>query len=105
MTLRMEGGFFLKIANYYRGGTERLSGFIADTDAKTYKSFSLKGDQWRDGKMGVDDRMKKGFGFGADIEYYFPTKTDMECQRTKYELAGFTEDDTKVLDFGIGLAV
>ena len=65
----------MKIINYYRGGTDKLSGFVYDTDTKTYKEFSIKGGLW------TKDIMKNGnmysvskpaFKIPADIDKIRP---------------------------------
>ena len=100
------------ISNYYRGGTERLSGFIYDTEKKTYKEYSLKANEWsheyeREKDCGYGRKVTEylsgplpDFKDPADISYYFNTKSEMEIKLHEIQRLGFTEDTTMVLDFG-----
>ena len=94
----------MKIVNWYCGGTDRLTGYMFDTESKTYKQFCLKGETWAvSWKQGNNfySGPKDGFKDPGDLAYYFPTL--WECMRKLEELKklGFTEDNDIVLDFGI----
>lgn len=89
------------IMNYYRGGTDRVSGFLADTEDKTLKKFEFPSAKW----LNYDPKTrtcshKKNFKMPGDIEYHFPTKGDMELQEIRYANVGFTEDPSIHLNFG-----
>ena len=99
------------ITNYYRGCTERLSGFVCDTEKKTYKTFSLKADEWsheyevdkyRRGRM-VKEEVSgplPDYHNPSEISYYFNTKSEMEMKLSDYKYIGFVEDNSMILDFG-----
>ena len=94
----------MKIINYYRGSTDRLSGFVYDTDNNTYKEFTLAGNVWTEEiKKGnnIYSVSKKAFKLPADIDYFFPTKSDMSTKLTDIKNLGFTEDAGMILDFGV----
>ena len=92
----------MRIAEYYRGGTDRITGHIFDTEKKTYKRFILKEADWIDK---TTDRIKKGFKFEADIEYYRATLSEVENNLSRLISLGFTADNAEKLTFGIGLSV
>jgi len=91
------------ISNYYRGSTELVSGFIYDTEKRTYKTFQLKAKEWshtwRKGNY-IKSGPLKDFKNPADITYYFPSKSEMEMKLIDIQKLGFTEDNSIVLDFG-----
>lgn len=93
------------INNYYCGCTGKVTGFVVDTAKKTFKRYSFVGDEYRETKVTVDGRvheiLKPGYRDAGDIQYYFPTKGDMEHQLLTYMRLGFMEDDSAKLDFGI----
>ena len=97
------------INNYYRGATDKVSGFAYDTEAKTYKEFSIQGKDWTREAVGVDEfgrkrsciMTKEGFRLAGDIACSFQTKWDMEIRLDDIKELGFTEDTAMVLDFGI----
>jgi hypothetical protein len=91
------------ISNYYRGGTNRITGFTVDTEKKIYKKFVIKESQWKEKTDDVyhDPPKIQGFKMPGPMEYYFPTKTDMEIKLTQYENLGFIENKFMTLDFGI----
>ena len=92
------------ICNYYRGGTDKLSGFVYDTEKKTYKEFSIQGKDWtRDFKKdnNIYSVPVSGFNNPGDIDYFFPTKADMTSRLETIKQLGFTRDDVMILDFGI----
>ena len=86
------------ITNYYRGGTDRVSGFVFDTEKKIYKEFVFKGKEWRD--RNTYDFID-GFKMYGDLQYFFPTLRDMEHQLVQIRVLNFKEDPSMVLDFGI----
>lgn len=92
------------IINYYRGGTDRLSGFIFDTEKKIYKEFCLPADTWSE-EYTKDNtyysRPKKKFKAPGDISYYFQTKWEMESKMVEIRKLGFKKNDNMVLDFGV----
>ena len=92
------------IANYYRGGTDRLSGFVYDTKKKTFTTYSIKGIDWVEeyqDKGCLWSKPKTGWKEPADISYFFPTKSDMKECLTRIKQLGFKEDTSMVLDFGL----
>ena len=92
------------ISNYYRGGTDKVTGFVADTDRKVFKCYSFRGEEWIDSHItpgGVVYEIKEGFRDAGDLGYNFPTKVDMEIKLHDYQHLGFKEDADIVLDFGI----
>ena len=92
------------ICNTYWGGTDRLSGFVYDTEKKTYKEFSLAGETWAYSyiqKGNIYSHCKDGFKLPADIEYAFGTKSEMKSKLFDIQQLGFKEDTNMVLDFGL----
>lgn len=99
------------ICNYYRGGTDKLSGFVYDTEKKTYKEFTIVGEDWTDTVRKkapykyIGERIysvhKPGFKVPGDISYFFQTKSDMTDRLETIKQLGFTKDDVMILDFGI----
>lgn len=91
------------ICDYYRGCTDKLTGHLYDTEKKTFKKFSIKGDIWtvhyRDG-LYLRSKPKETFKVPADIEYYFKTQFECECKISILKTLGFIEDQTMELDFG-----
>ena len=74
----------MRIINYYRGSTDKLSGFVYDTDAKTYKEFAIAGKDWTEEYVKNNtyySRHKKNFKIPADIDYFFPTKSKFIAHR------------------------
>lgn len=95
------------IMNFYRGCTDRLSGFVYDTEKKDYKEFSLSGKEWVENYMKDDyffSRAKKEYKSPADIEYGFQTKADMEIKLNEIKRLGFKQNKTMSLDFGVYIA-
>lgn len=88
------------ITNYYRGSTDRLSGFVFDTDKKTYKEFVIPGKIWTEDK-GDKICTKDGFDPPGDLQYYFRTLTEMQWKLDDVRKMGFKEDKNMILDFGI----
>ena len=99
------------ITNYYRGCTDRLSGFVCDTEQKTYKTFDLKAEEWSQEYDVVKyryGRLEEQRVFGpmsnyhdpSIISYYFKTKSEMEIKLNEYKSIGFVENTSMVLDFG-----
>lgn len=86
----------MKICNYFKGGTDKLSGFVYDTETRKYKSFALKAEKWSDG-CGY---YKTGVKLPGDIDYFFPTFHVMSLQLEKLKDLGFNEDLTMQLNFG-----
>lgn len=86
----------MQICNYFKGATDKLSGFVYDVAAKEYKTFSLKADEWSDGK----GYYKPGGKLPGDIDYFFPTYNAMMLQLAKIKDLGFTENKNIQLDFG-----
>lgn len=93
------------ITNYYRGGTERLSGFTFDTEKKTYKSFVIPAKEWShtwvDKRGNIISAPLDGFTTPGDVYYYFNTKTELDEKLSAIRRLKFKEDTTMVLDFGI----
>ena len=93
------------ITNYYRGGTERLSGFTFDTEKKTYKSFVIPAKEWShtwvDKKGNIMSAALDGFTTPGDVYYYFNTKAELDEKLSAIRRLKFKEDTTMVLDFGI----
>ena len=91
----------MKINNYYCGSTDKVSGFLFDTEKKTYKEYELTADKWREQK-GKKIVTKDGFHLPCPINYYFRTKYEMELQRDHIiENQKLKKDDKMILDFGI----
>ena len=88
------------ISNYYCGTTNKISGFVYDTDRKTYKEYTLSEDEVfnADGKV---CHMWHGWKEPADISYAFRTKNDMLNQLSKIKNLGFKENQFMRLDFGL----
>lgn len=94
----------MTICNYYRGGTDRLTGFVFNTELKTYKRFQIKTDIWTETyyKDNVEfSRPLKEFKTPADIYYYFNTLTECFDKLNEIKELGFAEDETMKLDFGV----
>ncbi len=94
----------MRIINYYRGSTDKLSGFVYDTETKTYKEFAIAGKNWTEEYTKNNtyySRHKKNFKIPADIDYFFPTKTDMTHRLETIKKLKFKKDDKMVLDFGV----
>lgn len=98
------------ICNYYRGGTDKLSGFVYDTEKKTYKEFVIQGKDWTQEVRNkapynyIGENIYSaapGFVVPGDIDYFFQTKLDMSSRLETIKHLGFTKDDMMVLDFGI----
>lgn len=94
------------ICNYYRGNTDRLTGFIFDTEKKTYKKFLIKGSDWTETYYRKDRKSwfstcLDGFKIPADISYYFVTLTECESKLGEIKKLGFIEDNDITLDFNI----
>lgn len=91
------------INNYYRGGTNLLTGFVFNTEEKTYKKYQLKANEWSyEYEKGgyILSAPVSDFKVPADISYYFTTKSEMEIQLDKIIILGFTENNSILLDFG-----
>ena len=92
------------ITNYYRGGTDLLTGFTFDTDQKTYKTFTLVPQEWAhawvDGSH-IKSGPLQGFKAPGDLAYYFQTKHEMASKLNQIITLGFKEDLNMSLDFGI----
>ena len=94
----------MTILNYYRGGTDRLTGFLFDTDRKTYRTFMLKAQdwamEWKEGNK-LYSGPKPGWKKPGDSHYWFLNL--YQCNEKLHEIQslGFTEDNTMPLDFGI----
>jgi len=87
----------MRILNYYQGETNKLSGFVYDTEARTYKEFSVNGKDWVD----TNGMAKGGFFLPENIHYRFGTKWEMESKLADIKLLHFTKDNTMVINFGI----
>lgn len=83
------------ICNYYKGCTDKLSGFVYDTSTRTFKSFVLKANEWA-----INGYYKPGVKLPGDIDYFFPTLSSMEMQLERLKDLYFTEDTNMQLDFG-----
>ena len=97
-------GLTMRIINYYRGGTDKLSGFVYDTDTKTYKEFAIAGKDWTENfkkDNTLYSRHKKNFKIPADIDYFFPTKGDMTKRLDTIKKLKFKKDNKMILDFGV----
>lgn len=91
------------INNYYRGGTNLFTGFVFNTEEKTYKKYQLKANEWSyeyEKDNNIISAPVSDFKVPADISYYFSTKSEMEIQLDKIIILGFTEDNSILLDFG-----
>ena len=93
------------ITNYYRGSTDRLSGFTFDTEMKVYKTFVIPAKEWShewiDKNHNLMSGPLKGFTTPGDVYYYFRTKTELDEKLTQLKRLKFKEDKTMILDFGI----
>ena len=92
------------ISNYYRGVTDKLSGFVYDTEKKTYKKFVVKGKDWTDEYVQngyIYSKIKSGWKEPSDISYTFSSKGDMELKLCEIKQLNFTEDKSMKLDFGL----
>ena len=91
------------ISNYYRGVSEKITGFVIDTENKTFKKYVLAPTEWSH-EYKVGSHICSGplpeFKNCGDIYYYFQTKTEMENWLEKYKKLGFVEDNQLSLDFG-----
>ena len=85
------------ITNIYRSGENDAVGFVADTEKRTYKPFSLNASDWL---IAEDYRCVTGFKIAGDIVYRFLTKAELDVTRFQYIQECFTEDPSMVLDFG-----
>ena len=87
----------MTICNYYRGGTDRISGFVYNTDNKTFKSFIFSASKW----LNEDGTYKFGFKTPGDIKYFFQTLRLLNDTLSELQYIGFKEDNNMPLDFGI----
>ena len=90
----------MKISVSYRGSSDKLSGFVFDTEKKTYATFVINGKDWTRSEMKKTDRgvymysyPKKGFDTPGDIHFDERTLADVEK-------LGFKETDDAI-GFGI----
>ena len=90
------------ISTYYRGETNKVSGFTFDTEEKTYKEYSFKESEWLFEDKNHNMHWKTGFDpdMSADIAYFTPTFGDMQSYLTHIQNKGFIEDKNMILDFG-----
>ena len=88
------------ITNYYRGSTNKLTGFTFDTERKKYKEFVLAPKDWTN-TIDYYSIKKDGFEMPGDLSYYFPTKSEMSGKLEQLKQLGFVEDQNMILDFGI----
>ena len=92
----------MQIATYYRGGTDKITGFVFDTDEHSYKTFYINKDEWTEYTHRFSCHMRKeNFKMAGDIEYHMETKGDVDRQLSKIEALGYSVDNTMILDFGI----
>ena len=94
----------MQILNYYRGSTDRLSGFAFDTEKKAYKEFSLSANDWvtfKRYKQHLISEPKEGFKQPCDIGYFFQTRRELDEKLHDLIVLGFKEDESMVLDFGV----
>ena len=94
----------MQIFNYYRGATDKLSGFLFDTDTKKYKEVTVKNTEWSHEYKHKGATLVapiEGFTAPGDIAYFFNTKSNLDAQLDKIRKLGFTEDKNIVVDFGI----
>lgn len=90
----------MKIDNYYYGCTGKLTGFVFDTEKRTYKRYELKSKEWeRD--CGNKFYPQIGFHSPGDIEYYFTALWRCNDRLEEIICLGFEADETMELDFGI----
>ena len=92
------------INNYFRGSTDKLSGFVYDTEKKTYREYVLKAEVWSEEywkNNTLYSSPKKKFKDPADISYFFPTKTDMLKRLETIKKLKFKEDVKMILNFGV----
>lgn len=97
----------MKISVSYRGSSDKLSGFVFDTEKKTYATFVINGKDWTRSEMKKTDRgvymysyPKKGFDTPGDIHFDERTLADVEGYLYQVEKIGFKETDDAI-DFGI----
>ncbi len=91
------------INNYYRGTTDKLTGFVFDTESKTYKEYKLNADQWSKTVKGTREIYvvpRDSFVTPGDISYYFRTKEELKRQLEVIKSLGYKTDDGIRLDFG-----
>ena len=90
----------MQISNYYCGSTDKISGFVYDTEQRTYKEFTVREQEWIQEKPNGLTEIIPGFHIPGEIEYFFQTKRDMLFRIDRIKKLGFTEDAEMVLDFG-----
>lgn len=86
----------MTISTYYRGGTDRVSGFIFDVESMSYKEFIFGWKMWIESGY-----PKKGFKMVGDLQYHTQTFGDMIDKLEAIQNLGFIEDKNMILDFGI----
>ncbi len=95
----------MTINNYYRGGTDVVSGFLCDTEKGTFKVYCFSADAWRGPKKVergyVVTEPKEGFSIPGDVSYFFGTLCDMNKKLAEYRSLGFKEDREMKADFGV----
>ncbi len=79
----------MKINNYYLDSTGKITGFVYDTEAKTYKDFVLEPDEWSPETIKLPSSM----------EYFFPTLGTLNACQKKLKTLGFVEDNNMQLSF------
>lgn len=67
----------MEICNYFRGATDKVTGFTYDTERKTYTDFVLKSNEWD----------PKTIKLPGDVKYFFPTLRDLKnCKKQIIQL-------------------
>ena len=92
----------MQIATYCKSKTDKIKGFVFDTEECSYKMFDINSDDWKEylNKFGCHIK-KENFKMAGDIVYRMDTIVDVSLQLSKIEALGYSADDTMVLDFGI----
>ena len=87
------------ITNFYRGQTNKLSGFTFDTQTATYKYWEVAADKWTITAPLGHAFPKDNFALPGHLVYAYGTKYCLLNQLKKLKELGFAEDRTMKLSF------
>ncbi|ADL36099.1 hypothetical protein bpr_II161 (plasmid) [Butyrivibrio proteoclasticus B316] len=88
------------INTYYKGATDKVTGFVYDTDRKSFKDYSFVSSEWLTIK-GREEEAVENFKMCGDMCYFMPTLKVLNQQRNELvNFCSFFEAADMVLDFG-----
>ena len=92
----------MQINTYCKSRTDKITGFVFDTEECSYKTFDVNRDDWEEYSIKFGCHIKKeNFKMAGDIAYRMETIVEVGSQLSKIEALGYSVDDDMVLDFGI----